>query len=92
MAAQQLESQSCWARQLVELLGTRWEITKICDRLVAFRNGTTVGEVDFHQQPRDERLIIPLITGKKENEKSIHEKRSYRSFDTHQFVLEVDNL
>jgi ribose transport system ATP-binding protein len=69
-----------------------WEITKICDRLVAFRNGKTVGEVDFHQQPRDERLIIPLITGKKENEKNIHEKRSYRSFDTHQLVLEVDNL
>ena len=71
-----------------------WEITRICDRLVAFRNGKTVGEVDFRQQPRDERLIIPLITGKKENEddKSIHEKRPYQSFDTHQIVLEVDNL
>ena len=71
-----------------------WEITKICDRLVVFRNGKTVGEVDFHQQPRDEKLIIPLITGKKENEKekSIHEKRPFRNFDTHQTILEVDNL
>ncbi|NLJ48253.1 MAG: sugar ABC transporter ATP-binding protein [Candidatus Atribacteria bacterium] len=71
-----------------------WEITKICDRIVVFRNGKTVGEVDFLQQPRDEKLIIPLITGKKENEKekNIHEKRPYRSFESHQIVLEVDNL
>jgi len=71
-----------------------WEITRICDRLVAFRNGKTVGEVDFQQQPREERLIIPLITGKKENEdeKGIHEKRPYRNFDTRQVILEVDSL
>jgi ribose transport system ATP-binding protein len=40
-----------------------WEVAKICDRLVAFRNGETVGELDFSSQPRDEKLIIPLITG-----------------------------
>jgi ribose transport system ATP-binding protein len=40
-----------------------WEITRICDRLVAFRNGETVGEMDFSVQPRDEKLIVPLITG-----------------------------
>jgi ribose transport system ATP-binding protein len=39
------------------------EVAKICDRLVAFRNGETVGELDFATQPRDEKLIIPLITG-----------------------------
>ena len=40
-----------------------YEVAKICDRLVAFRNGETVGELDFASQPRDEKLIIPLITG-----------------------------
>ena len=71
-----------------------WEITRICDRLVAFRNGKTVGEIDFRIQPRDERLIVPLITGKKENgeEKSIHEKRPIQSFETSDVILEVENL
>jgi ribose transport system ATP-binding protein len=40
-----------------------WEVTKICDRLVAFRNGETAGELDFATRPRDEKLIVPLITG-----------------------------
>lgn len=40
-----------------------WEVAKICDRLVAFRNGETVGELDFAVQPREEKLIVPLITG-----------------------------
>ncbi|MBV8378490.1 MAG: sugar ABC transporter ATP-binding protein, partial [Verrucomicrobia bacterium] len=42
---------------------------QICDRLVAFRNGETVGELDFATQPRDEKLIIPLITGKEVTER-----------------------
>ena len=46
-----------------------WEVAKICDRLVAFRNGETVGELDFASQPRDEKLIIPLITGQEVREK-----------------------
>ena len=46
-----------------------WEITKICDRLVAFRNGETVGELDFATQPRDEKPIIPLITGQEVSER-----------------------
>ena len=46
-----------------------WEVAKICDRLVAFRNGETVGELDFSAQERDEKLIIPLITGQEVREK-----------------------
>jgi ribose transport system ATP-binding protein len=46
-----------------------YEIAKICDRLVAFRNGETVGELDFAAQPRDEKLIIPLITGQEVKER-----------------------
>ncbi len=40
-----------------------WEVARICDRLVAFRNGETVGGLDFSTQARDENLIVPLITG-----------------------------
>jgi ribose transport system ATP-binding protein len=47
-----------------------YEIAKICDRLVAFRNGETVGELDFAVQPRDENLIIPLITGQQVKERA----------------------
>jgi len=45
-----------------------WEVARICDRLVAFRNGETVGELDFSVQPREEKLIIPLITGQEARE------------------------
>jgi ribose transport system ATP-binding protein len=40
-----------------------WEVARICDRLVAFRNGETVGGLDFSVQERDAKLIVPLITG-----------------------------
>ena len=40
-----------------------WEVANICDRLVAFRNGETVGGLDFSVQERDAKLIVPLITG-----------------------------
>jgi ribose transport system ATP-binding protein len=46
-----------------------WEVAKICDRLVAFRNGETVGGLDFATQPRDEKLIVPLITGQEIRER-----------------------
>ncbi|MCG8375960.1 MAG: sugar ABC transporter ATP-binding protein, partial [Chlorobiales bacterium] len=38
-----------------------WEITRMCDLVIAFRNGETVGTVDFENQPRDEKLIVPLV-------------------------------
>ena len=61
-----------------------WEVAKICDRLVAFRNGATVGELDFAGQPRDEKLIIPLITGQEAREK-VKKRSSVRELEiTHQ--------
>jgi len=73
-----------------------WEITRICDRLVAFRNGKTVGEIDFEKQERDDKLIIPLITGKTAStifDKEKNERKSpvynYESVD---YALEVENL
>jgi ribose transport system ATP-binding protein len=73
-----------------------WEITKICDRVIVFRNGKTVGEIDFERQERDERLIIPLITGKAEGilfrkEKKEEKKLLYNYKDIN-YVLEVENL
>ena len=50
-----------------------WEVAEICDRLIAFRNGETVGELDFSVQARDQRSIIPLITGQ---EAKVHTRKS----------------
>jgi ribose transport system ATP-binding protein len=56
-----------------------WEITRLCDLVFVFRNGETVGQVDFQQQPRDENLIVPLVTG--ENIGSIDvDKKALRDF------------
>lgn len=41
-----------------------WEVTRICDFIVVFRNGETVGTMDFGVQGRDERQIVGMITGK----------------------------
>lgn len=40
-----------------------WEIVNICDVVYAFRNGRTVGTVDFSVKPRDQKLIFPLVVG-----------------------------
>ena len=40
-----------------------WEIVRLCDLVFAFSNGKGAGTVDFRSQPRDENLIVPLVTG-----------------------------
>jgi len=40
-----------------------WEITDLCDIVYVFRNGETVGEIDFSKQERNENLIVPLVVG-----------------------------
>ncbi|MGA2766203.1 MAG: sugar ABC transporter ATP-binding protein [Spirochaetia bacterium] len=40
-----------------------WEIVRLCDLVYAFSNGRGAGMVDFRSQPRDENLIVPLVTG-----------------------------
>ena len=56
-----------------------WEVARICDRLVAFRNGETVGGLDFSVQERDAKLIVPLITGQ---EAAVRVRRSRRERET----------
>ena len=73
-----------------------WEITKICDRLVVFRNGETVGEIDFEKQERDERLIIPLITGKSDtleyNTRKAEKAQPVSELKDADYALEVTKL
>jgi ribose transport system ATP-binding protein len=40
-----------------------WEIVRLCDIVYAFSNGRGAGMVDFRSQPRDENLVVPLVTG-----------------------------
>ena len=40
-----------------------WEIVRLCDVVYAFSNGRGAGMVDFRSQPRDENLVVPLVTG-----------------------------
>lgn len=67
------------------------EIIRICDIVVAFRNGELAGTVDFQKQKRDENLIVPLVTGSKNfinNKKSICTK----NLDSASVVLELKNI
>lgn len=41
-----------------------WEVTRLCDYAVVFRNGETVGRMDFADGPVDEQAIVEMITGK----------------------------
>lgn len=41
-----------------------WEIKTICDYVVVFRNGETVGAIDFETEAKDENLIVSMISGK----------------------------
>ncbi len=68
-----------------------WEITRLCDIVVAFRNGETVGTVDFQKQPRDENVIVPLVTG--ENIQSVDvDKKARKSFPAGGLVLELQEV
>lgn len=69
-----------------------WEVTKICDELVAFRNGETVGTVDFKKQERNERLVIPLITGKEDNLEEIKKEKKINNIKVEELSLEVENI
>ncbi len=72
-----------------------WEITSICDRLVAFRNGETVGELDFAVQERDERLIVPLITGQAfvgACKPNVEQRALERSLLERSYALELEHV
>jgi ribose transport system ATP-binding protein len=43
-----------------------WEVKRICDDVVVFRNGETVGGIDFETQEKDDNQIVSLISGKEQ--------------------------
>lgn len=46
-----------------------WEVLTICDQIVVLRDGCTVGDIDFEYEEKDEKRIVSMITGKKDNER-----------------------
>ena len=68
-----------------------WEITRICDIVFAFRNGETVGEIDFETQPRDEKLIVPLVAGE-EDYTADFDRKEQRELSDSQIVLELQHV
>ena len=67
-----------------------WEITKLCDVVYIFRNGETVGKVDFNKQPRDENLIIPFVIGV--NGEIDYVKKDKRDLNTAEKILELKDV
>jgi len=67
-----------------------WEVTKLCDHISVFRNGNTVGHIDFELEEIDERKIISMITGKDRKEKQTDAKRTKGMNKTS--VLKVHNI
>lgn len=41
------------------------EVIEICDEIIVFRNGENVGEINFDNEPKDEKKILELIMGQK---------------------------
>lgn len=67
-----------------------WEVTRLCDHISVFRNGNTVGHIDFETEGIDERKIISMITGKDMREKQIKSKKVKDINKT--TVLKVQNI
>ncbi|MCP4401083.1 MAG: sugar ABC transporter ATP-binding protein [bacterium] len=67
-----------------------WEITRICDLVCAFRNGESVGVVDFETAPRDEKMIVPLVVG--ENESVEFEKKVKLDLSEAEMCIELKNV
>lgn len=68
-----------------------WEITRICDVVIAFRNGETVGELDFETQPRDEKLIVPLVAGE-EGYSADFDRKEQRELSDAEVVYELQQV
>jgi ribose transport system ATP-binding protein len=69
-----------------------WEITRICDLVFAFRNGEYVDTVDFATQPRDNSLIVPLITGEEEDRVIDFERKPERDITGEPLTLELKDV
>jgi ribose transport system ATP-binding protein len=68
-----------------------WEITRICDLVFVFRDGKTTGKVDFEKQPRDENIIVPLVTGSEICEVEFTRKEK-RGLDSTKDILKLEDI
>jgi len=68
-----------------------WEITRICDLVFVFRDGKNTGQIDFKEQPRDENLIIPLVTGTKSYNIEFKRKEK-RNLDNAVNMVKLDEI
>ena len=68
-----------------------WEITRLCDLVIAFRNGETAGTIDFETQPREEKLIVPLVAGE-DGCVVDFEKKEPADLDRTETVLALDKV
>lgn len=66
-----------------------WEVLTICDQIVILRDGCTVGEIDFEYEEKDEKRIVSMITGKKDNE-TICDKQENKQLN--ETALEIKDL
>ncbi len=69
-----------------------WEVTRICSNVFAFRNGETVGELDFSRDPRSERMLLPLIVGEEGLESSFEKKKVNTSLSAAGVAVRVENI
>lgn len=67
-----------------------WEVKTICDYIVIFRNGETVGTIDFQTENKDEKRIVSLITGDS-HIKAVNQEES-NDFINHETLVEVKGL
>jgi ribose transport system ATP-binding protein len=68
-----------------------WEITRICDLVYVFRDGKTTGKVDFEKQPRDENIIVPLVTGS-EISKIEFTRKEKRDLESNEEILRLEDI
>jgi ribose transport system ATP-binding protein len=67
-----------------------WEIKSICDYVVVFRNGETVGGIDFQTEAKDDNVIVSMISGKEQRiSKENAQVKIVRDAET---MLEVQGL
>jgi ribose transport system ATP-binding protein len=69
-----------------------WEITRLCDIVFVFRNGISVGTVDFGKEERDESLIVPMITGEEKHRTFDSVRKPKKPLEGADVSLELSNV
>ncbi|MEH7387907.1 ATP-binding cassette domain-containing protein, partial [Bacillus sp. JJ1521] len=68
-----------------------WEINSICDHVVVFRNGETIGNIDFIADGKNDSKIISMISGKDDSE-LVSADREFIQEESEEYMLELKEL